>query len=136
MIKKASILIAALLCSIVVFAQKIPIGSWQSHFSYLTANTVEYINGKVFVGSHHLVSYSFANQEYTTYSKVNGMSDVKVKLMRYDAETGFAIIVYENSNIDLMMGETFFNIPDIKNLNTTGSKKINNVYFKNIARSF
>jgi hypothetical protein len=131
MIKKASLLIVALVCTIVVFAQKIPIGSWQSHFSYLTANTVEYLNGKVFVGSHHLVSYSFANQEFTTYSKVNGMSDVKVKLMRYDATTGFSIIIYENSNIDLMSGETFFNIPDIKNLNTTGSKKINNVYFKN-----
>lgn len=131
MIKKASLLIAALVFSIVVFAQKIPIGSWQSHYSYLTANTIENIKGKVFVGSHHLVSYSLADQDYTTYSKVNGMSDVNVKLIRYDAATDFSILIYENSNIDLMQGETFFNMPDIKNLNITGSKKINNVYFKN-----
>lgn len=112
-------------------AQEIPIGTWQSHYSYLTANTVELVKDKIFVGSNQLVSYSLVEHDYNTYSKVNGMSDVSIKLIRYDASTDFTLIVYENSNIDLMQGEIFYNIPDIKNKNINGSKKINNVYFKN-----
>jgi hypothetical protein len=39
--------------------------------------------------------------------------------------------VYDNGNIDLMKQNDFVNMPDIKNLNSTGSKRINSVYFKN-----
>lgn len=131
MIKKGTLLFAILSISIVLFAQQIPIGSWQSHFSYQSANTIELVGDKIFTGSNHLVSYSLSNKEYNTYSKVNGMSDVGVQLIRFDAATNFTIIIYKNSNIDLMQGETFFNIPDIKNMNANGSKKINSIYFKN-----
>ncbi len=112
------------------FAQKIPIGSWQSHFSFNTANTIELVGDKVYSASTHLRAYSLAERSFESYSKVNGLSDVGIKLIRYDVSTNFMIIIYNNSNIDLMQDNNFYNMPEIKNLNITGSKKINNVFFK------
>jgi len=113
------------------FAQMTPIGSWQSHFSYNTAFTIELIGDKVYSASTHLRSCSLTDHSFETFSKVNGLSDVGIKLIRYDLATDYMIIVYNNSNIDLMQGNNFYNMPDIKNLNITGSKKINTVFFKN-----
>ena len=115
----------------VSFSQQVPVGSWQSYFSYNNASTLELVGEQLFSASTHLRSYSLVDHEFTTYSKVNGLHDVNIKLIRYDVATNYMIIIYNNSNIDLMQGNTFYNMPDIKNLNITGSKKINTVYFKN-----
>ena len=121
-----------LLCStILAWAQQIPIGTWQSHYTYKSIFAVEKMGDKIFAGATHLYSYSLADHEYTTYSKANGLSDINIKLLRYDSESGYLIIVYANSNIDIYKDNTFQNIPDIKNLNITGSKRINSIYFKN-----
>ena len=114
-----------------VFGQDIPIGNWRTHYTYNTAQSIEIVGQKLFSGSNHLSVFDMAEDEYSTYSKVNGMSDVDIKLIRYDAESGYMIIIYQNSNLDLFKEGTFYNIPDIKNQNITGSKRINSVYFKN-----
>ncbi len=112
-------------------AQEVPIGSWQSYFAYNTATTVELVGDKIFSASEHLRSYSLSSGEFESYSKVNGLSDVGISILRYDATTNYLVIIYNNGNIDLMQGLNFYNIPDIKNLKITGSKKINHVYFNN-----
>lgn len=112
-------------------AQNIPIGSWRSHFAHNNAYSITMQNNTIFVAAAHLWSYNLAENEFTSYTKVNGMSDIGIKLIRYDAATDYLIIIYNNSNIDLMYHNTFYNIPDIKNLNITGSNSINSVYFKN-----
>ncbi|MBK7764192.1 MAG: T9SS type A sorting domain-containing protein [Bacteroidetes bacterium] len=112
-------------------AQLVPVGNWQSHFSYNSAKSVEKVHAKMFAADANLYSYSVTENEYTTYSKVNGLNDVNISFLRFDAESDILLIVYENSNIDLMLGNIFINIPDIKNANLTGSKRINSVYFKN-----
>lgn len=114
-----------------VFGQDIPIGNWRTHYTYNTAQSIEIVEQKLFSGSNHLSVFDMVEDEYTTYSKVNGMSDVDIKLIRYDAESGYLIIIYQNSNLDLFKEGEFYNIPDIKNQNITGSKRINSVYFKN-----
>jgi ligand-binding sensor domain-containing protein len=124
--------IALFACSAFLLnAQQIPIGQWKTHFAYTKSITVEHINGKIYFGSNHLLEYDKRENEFTTYSKINGLSDVNIQLLRYDELSGYMIIIYENSNIDLFKNNTFYNIPDIKNLNIIGSKQINSVYFKN-----
>ncbi|KXK44229.1 MAG: Two component regulator propeller [Bacteroidetes bacterium OLB11] len=120
-----------LLICIFTKAQEVPVGSWQSHFAYNTATTVELVGDKVFSASEHLRSYSILSGEFESYSKVNGLSDVGISIIRYDPATDYLVIIYNSGNIDLMQGLNFYNIPDIKNLNLTGSKKINSLYFKN-----
>ena len=124
-------LIFFLFLSVKLFAQQVPIGSWQSHFTYNKATSVEKVNDKIFCANTQLWSYSLSENNFETYSKVNGLSDINIQHLRYDPSTKFLVIVYENSNIDLMQDNNFYNIPDIKNLKITGSKIINNIYFKN-----
>jgi hypothetical protein len=113
------------------FAQQVPIGQWQTHFCYNSALSIAKVKDKLFVAKSGLYSYSLVDKDYSLYSKVNGLSDVNVRLIRYDESTDNLVIVYENGNIDLMQGENIVNLPDIKNLNITGSKLINTVYFNN-----
>lgn len=124
-------LIFFLFLSVKLFAQQVPIGSWQSHFTYNKATSVEKVNDKIFCANTQLWSYSLSENNFETYSKVNGLSDINIQHLRYDPSTKFLVIVYENSNIDLMQDNNFYNIPDIKNLKITGSKIINHIYFKN-----
>jgi hypothetical protein len=109
----------------------VPVGQWQTHFSYNSALSVEKVRDKIFAGRSNLYSYSLTNHDYAIYSKVNGLSDVNIQFIRYDASSDNLLIVYDNGNIDLMKQNDFVNMPDIKNLNSTGSKRINSVYFKN-----
>lgn len=111
--------------------QLAPVGNWQSHFSYNLAKSVEKVHDKIYAANANLYAYSVTDNEYTTYSKVNGLHDVNINFLRFDAESNVLLIVYQNSNIDLMLGNIFINIPDIKNANVSGSKRINSVYFKN-----
>ncbi len=112
-------------------AQLVPVGQWQTYFSYGSASSIEKVKDKLFAAKSNLYSYSLTDNEYTLYSKVNGLSDVNIELIRYDAASDNLLIIYENGNIDLMQGNNFVNLPDIENLNITGSKQINSVYFKN-----
>ncbi|MBL7765817.1 MAG: T9SS type A sorting domain-containing protein [Chitinophagaceae bacterium] len=119
------------LCFSAIWAQQVPVGNWQTHFAYNQAYTVEKAGDRIFAGGQHLWSYSLSDYSFNAYTKVNGLSDVGIRLLRYDESSGFMIIVYENSNIDLWKSGSFYNIPDIRNANVTGSKRINSVYFSN-----
>lgn len=112
-------------------AQQTPIGSWQTHYANNPAYSIEWIDGQLYMGGIQLFVYNPANQEHSAFSKVNGLNDVNITLIRYSNEQKSGIIVYENSNIDLILDGGFTNIPDIKNFNTTGSKRINSVLFYN-----
>ncbi|HOZ51775.1 MAG TPA: two-component regulator propeller domain-containing protein [Chitinophagaceae bacterium] len=113
------------------YAQQVPIGQWQTHSSFNSSASVEKVNDKIFAAKTNLYSYSITEKDYTHYSKVNGLSDVNIQFIQYDPSTNNLLIVYENGNIDLMQENTFSNLPDIKNSNFTGSKRINSVFFKN-----
>ncbi len=115
-----------------VGAQNTPIGQWTTHFSYGQSRTVAF-DGSEFVYSadKNLFRYSVTEQSFDVFSKVNGLSDVDISLIRYNQVDDYLIIVYDNGNIDLLVDNNFINLPDIKNLNTSGSKNINDIYFFN-----
>ena len=113
------------------FAQDLPIGYWRSHMPYNNAISAATDGITIFSGSSEsFFTYNAADHEISTYSKPEGMSDVGMAYIGYDAATGYAIIAYSNGNIDLFKDETFYNIPDIK-LKTISPKKINHIYTEN-----
>lgn len=91
--------------------------------------TIEHINGEIWTGNRQLLRYQPNDDAFTQYTKVNGLSDINITLLRYDPTSQYMLIVYENSNIDLWQNNRCVNMPDIKNRNSTGSKKINQVLF-------
>lgn len=113
------------------YGQTTPIGYWSTHFSSTGATTVERIGNKIYLGGLAIRIYDAENQEFSGLSKVNGLSDVNVQHIRHDVNSGYTLIAYLNSNIDLLYEGVLYNIPDLKNYSITGSKSINSVYFFN-----
>jgi len=110
-------------------AQGRPIGLWRSHLPYNHAISVVSSGSKLFVATQQsFFTYDVAGKETSTYSKVEGMSDVGMSWVGYDPATDMAVLTYVNSNIDLFQNETFYNIPYLKLKTITGDKKVYNIY--------
>lgn len=119
----------SLISAITVQAQDRPIGQWRSHLPYNTAVGIASDGNTAYVATKEsFYTYNVAEDEMTTYSKVEGMSDVGMSCVGYDATTGYVILGYTNSNIDLFRTGSFFNIADLKNKSVAGSKNINNIF--------
>ena len=85
------------------FAQQIPIGSWESHFSYRSAKQVLKIENKLFCSSYNgLFSIDPSNDQITIFTKANGLNDVGIGAMAYDSTERLLILAYRNGNLDLV----------------------------------
>lgn len=108
-----------------------PIGSWRAHMTYNNAVSAATDGVTIYAGSSQsFFTYNKAQQETTPYSKAEGMADIGISCIGYDAMTDYAIIAYTNGNIDLFRDGTFFNIPDIK-LKSIAPKRINHIFTEN-----
>ncbi len=114
--------------SYTAFAQEVPIGYWQSHLPYNVGVGVA-TDGMTLYAACQQSFFSFTNSGVITpYSKVEGMSDIGMVAIAYDAATSTTVLAYQNGSIDLFKDNTFYNIPDLKNKVVTGSKNINHIY--------
>lgn len=121
-----------ILFSNIVTAQERPIGQWRSHMPYNTSVSVTGSNATVYIATeYNMYSLGIATEELSTYTKVNGMSDIGMQRIAYDETTGSVVLAYRNSNIDVFRNEQFFNIPDLKLKTVTGTKTINDIYTEN-----
>ncbi|MBJ7428160.1 MAG: T9SS type A sorting domain-containing protein [Bacteroidia bacterium] len=108
------------------------IGTWRVHLPYWQNKTIAAIGSTVYVGSSSSVfAYNEAEKELERISKVNGLSDVEVKLLRSNPNNKLLFIVYENGNIDLLQNDQITNMPQIFQRNVIGKKAINDVTFYN-----
>jgi len=126
--KRDLFLLFTILFANCIYAQEKPIGYWQSYLPY---------NSGVGVATDGMTVYTVCAQSFFTlpssgslvsYSKAEGMSDIGMKGVAYDASTNTTILTYQNSNIDLFKDNNFYNIPDLKNKVVSGSKNINHIY--------
>ena len=131
------LVITILFCSILTFAQTpndLKIGQWKSYLPYRTAKYVTQSRDKVYYATQYSVlSYDKNNNEIDFLSKVNGLSDAGVQMIKYNRFSDILFIAYDNSNIDLLKKDgSVQNIRDIlNNVNITGDKKIYDVYIEN-----
>lgn len=134
-------LLIGLLKGFSAFSQDRPIGYWRSHtpYTHLEGMATDGVTLYVATGESFF-TYNAAQNEITAYSKVDGMADVEMSTIAYDKSTDITVLAYKNTDIDLFIDGTFYNIPDIKLKTPGGIKKINNIYTENgkayIATSF
>jgi sugar lactone lactonase YvrE len=76
-----------------------------------------------------LFSLNRADNSIQKFSGINGLSDVGVQRLAYNKENNVLVITYQNSNIDLLIGNEVFNLSDIKRKQIPSDKTINNVLF-------
>lgn len=135
--KKLIIALFLLLTNVPIFAQ-VAMGQWRTHLSYSSTSMVENTSNKVYgVSNGALFSVSKDNNEIETYSKVNGLNDKNVSLIRYSETAGNLIIFYSDGNIDILSDVgTITNIPDIKNKTLSVDKKTVSVMFTDDGYAF
>lgn len=108
----------------------LPIGSWRTHLPFNDVKAVEKFNNLIYAAtSSGVFSVDPTSGEMSILSKVQGLSDVGVSIMRKHPARELLFIGYENGNIDLIENGKIINLPDLKISSVTGSKQINGIDF-------
>lgn len=112
---------------------RLAIGEWRQHLPWQRARYVTQSSETVFFATEWAMVALDKEDRSTRYvSKVEGLSDVGLNLLRYNPATAVVLMVYTNSNIDLYYpdNQTVLNLPIIqKNPNIVGDRRIYNVFF-------
>ncbi|MBI9061188.1 MAG: T9SS type A sorting domain-containing protein [Marinilabiliaceae bacterium] len=112
------------LCQLVGSSQ-IKRDSWRDHFSYNNCIAVSDGDNYVFAATDvAVILYEKSTESIIRFNKTNGLSDVGITAISALNENMF-IIGYSNGNIDFISNNKVINLPDLKNKNIQGSKKIN-----------
>ncbi|HEX8545349.1 MAG TPA: hypothetical protein VF691_00230, partial [Cytophagaceae bacterium] len=107
----------------------IPIGTWRTHLSYNSVQTVEIAGDRVYAGSVNSAFY-IENGIFNELSKLTGLSDIGITKIRFHEKSNTVIFGYQNGNIDLIINKsTILNLNDIVRSDIQGSKKINEIHF-------
>lgn len=112
-----------------MWAQKLSIGEWYAYLPQQNARQVVDAGEEIFVLTDvYYFSFNKATQEINKYDKVWGLSDVQVDYLAYVESQDALIVVYRNTNIDLIKnGNTIINVSDILRKSISGVKAINTV---------
>lgn len=108
-----------------------PIGQWREHLGYNNAIQVVSANNVVFCATTNNVFSVDATNNTRRYSKVNGLNDIGVSCIGFDEASGQLVVVYNNSNVDVIKDGIVKNISDIKRSTVSGNKNILSVYCLN-----
>lgn len=108
---------------------QLAMGEWQTHFSYDNVNTIAQSPNRVYaVSNGALFSVDKQDGSLEFYSKLSGLNDASVSDVVYSSDNDCLIIIYENSNIDIMRSGGITNVPDLYNKQLGTSKAINDVF--------
>lgn len=115
----------------VLFPQ-VKVGQWVDHLSYDYANSVAKVDRTVYVSNGSgLAKYNIDDNSVDKLTKVEGLSDVGVQLIRKNPYNNVLMVIYKNTNIDVIRPDgTIINFSDIKRKSIQGKKYINEVTFK------
>jgi hypothetical protein len=107
---------------------------WQQHLPWFQCNYATQDQTRAWLSTDwSLVEVDKSDLSPRFLTKVEGLSDVGIRLAKYNAATQTVFIAYNNSNIDLYdpNAETTENLPFIKkNINLIGDKKIYDLLFE------
>lgn len=127
MVRRILLIILLLMSTVVASA-----GIWKIHNIYVSTPTELIDTGdKVYsLVDGFLYCYEKDSDEFNTYNKGNYLHDANIKQIYYNYEKKYLVVVYTNSNIDIIQDNgKVINISDIKETSITASKNINDVTF-------
>ncbi|MCB9353143.1 MAG: hypothetical protein H6575_01090 [Lewinellaceae bacterium] len=109
------------------------IGEWRQHLPWQRSTYVTQSDTKVYFSTEWaVVEIDKADRSQRFLTKVEGLSDVGMRLIRFNREANILLLAYSNSNLDLYdpSDGSVINLPFIKkNINLVGDKQINDVAF-------
>ena len=127
--RKILLFLTIISLSFIANAQKI--GEWTAHSPGLKTISVDIMKNKIFAATPFDIYYYNTNDNSINHlSKVTGLSDMGINVIKHDKTSNKIFVGYSNTNIDIIDNyDNVRNIPDIKNKNILGNKTINNVFF-------
>ena len=128
---KKNILLLAIILTTNILCIAQTIGEWTTHTPGMKVISVDVMNSKVFAATPYDIYYYNTNDNSINHlSKVNGLSDIGISLIRYNKTADLMFVGYTDTNIDVIDNQdNIINIPDIYNKYILGEKTINNVFF-------
>lgn len=122
-----SIILCLLLVSFLAKSQESK--NWTTFMSYNSTTLVEESVDKVFaVADGSLFSYGKEDNSVKQYFKGNPLSDTGISFIRWNQKTQSLLIVYKNSNIDIMKDGNIKNIPYLNTNTSLNAKTVNNIF--------
>ncbi len=127
--KKILLFLTILSSALITNAQKI--GEWTAHTPGMKVISVDVMRDNVFAATPYDIFYYNTNDNSINHlSKVNGLSDMGISIIKYCEPKDVLFVGYTNTNIDIIDNQgDVTNIPDIYNKYILGNKIINDVFF-------
>src|SRR5437867_10210583 len=99
-IGKTIFLLLIIACSALnVYSQGLALGQWRVHLPWVKGVSVADAGGKIFCAAQDgLFSYDKNDNSLSTYSKVNGLSDQGLNIIRYNTSYDLLTIAYTDAN--------------------------------------
>ena len=102
-----------------------PIGQWRAHFDNHSIEHIVKGGDYVYAASpYQIISIDSRKNNYWI-DKTNGLSDINLNQLAWDEIQQQLVIVYANSNIDILKGDQIFNVNALQLTNLYPDKKIN-----------
>jgi hypothetical protein len=105
--------------------------TWQDHLGISSCNSVSR-KGTTIYASYRNGLIKFDQQELSVedLNRINGLSDIGIRLLRTNPYNNKLLVIYDNANIDVIdANETIRNYPNIKLKSLNGKKIVNEVTF-------
>lgn len=120
-----------MLLPLTIYAQ---IGSWKAYMSYYEPQQIVKAQNTLFVrASNNLYQYNLNDHSIVTYDKTNALNDNNIRLIGWNNEAKRLLIVYDNSNFDIMdINGNVNNLSALYNKSMTQSKGINHIYMDGV----
>jgi len=125
---KRTLIIAIFLLSALAIEAQTAVGQWTDCLPYNTAVCLAVGTDEVYAstGSSILI-YNRRFDELKKLSRINGLSETGISSLGWSEEYKTLIIAYSSTNVDLMVNNTIYNIPDILRKYIEGGKTINRI---------
>jgi hypothetical protein len=129
---RRSALLFAAMAWLSCFTQTTP-RSWQDHLSLNSCISVARLGKTVYASYYNgLVKFDESELAPAALTKVNGLGDVGIRLVRVNSYNNKLLVIYDNCNIDVIDASgNITNYPDFKMKTLSGLKNINEVTFRN-----
>ena len=131
MSKKIFFILFTLLFHLSTWRAEAAIGDWKAYMAYHDVQEIEQVGNLIFIqASNDLYVYNKDDQSIQTFSKVDYLNDSEIQHIAYCKTAKKLLIIYTNSNIDLMNVENYecTNLSDYYNASITEDKSVNDIY--------
>jgi len=102
-----------------------PIGAWREHLPFNNAVGVALRGSRVLCATPYgFFTYDRGDRSFARLTRVQGLSEARVKTMAVDPSGSRVLLAYQNGNLDVVAGDKVRNIPDFMVSRINGDKTI------------